>query len=64
MGASQSQLGVEPVISAKDMVSENVDYIGVMAYAAWHQHVTKSGRCMSVLMMQILILILIIFYSA
>ena len=30
-------LGVEPVISAKEMADTEVDHLGVMAYAAWFQ---------------------------
>lgn len=42
MDVSQAQLSVEPVIPPKDMVNENVDHIGVMAYAAWHRHTGKT----------------------
>lgn len=37
MDESQRALGVDPVISAKDMMNPEVDHIGVMAYAAWHE---------------------------
>ena len=30
-------LGIEPVISAKEIADPEVDHLGVMAYAAWHQ---------------------------
>ena len=30
-------LGIEPVISAKKIADPEVDHLGVMAYAAWHQ---------------------------
>ena len=36
MDASRS-LGIEPVISAKEIADPEVDHLGVMAYAAWHQ---------------------------
>ena len=32
------KLGVNPVISAKEFCDPEVDHIGVMAYAAWFQH--------------------------
>lgn len=31
------RLGVEPLLSAKDMVNQNVEHLGVMAYAASFQ---------------------------
>ncbi len=30
-------LGIEPVISAKEIADPEVDHLGVMAYAAWFQ---------------------------
>ena len=32
------ELGVEPVISSKEMSDPEVDHLGVMAYAAWLEH--------------------------
>ena len=32
------ELGVEPVISSKEMSDPEVDHLGVMAYAAWFEH--------------------------
>ena len=32
------ELGVEPVISSKEMSDPGVDHLGVMAYAAWFEH--------------------------
>lgn len=37
MNAAQ-QIGVSPVISAREMADTEVDHLGVMAYAAWFQH--------------------------
>ena len=42
MDASKRDLGVEPVLTAKQMVQPDVPHIGVMAYAAWHRHVEPS----------------------
>ncbi len=44
MGAAKDQLGVEPVIDADHIVSEDVDHLGVMAYAAWFQASTRNER--------------------
>ena len=35
---SAKQIGVEPVISAHEMADQEVDHLGVMAYAAWFEH--------------------------
>ena len=32
------EVGVEPVISAKEMADPEVDHLGIMAYAAWFEH--------------------------
>ena len=46
-------LGIEPVISAKEIADPEVDHLGVMAYAAWHQRngvnviIEHSYRCNS-----------------
>lgn len=37
------RLGVEPVISAQEMSSTDVDHLGIMAYVAWFQH-ASLGR--------------------
>lgn len=34
------KLGVEPLLRAKDMVDQNVEHLGVMAYAASFQWIT------------------------
>lgn len=33
------KLGVEPILKAKDMADQNVEHLGVMAYAAYFQWV-------------------------
>lgn len=36
-------IGVEPVIPAWEMADPEVDHLGVMAYAAWFQHVKNNN---------------------
>ena len=38
------RLGVEPVIPAKEMSDPDVDHLGVMAYAAWFEHLHNTKR--------------------
>ena len=40
---SAKTLGVEPVISAREMADPEVDHLGVMAYAAWFEHLKPRG---------------------
>lgn len=35
--AAGAKLGVEPILRARDMVDQNVEHLGVMAYAASFQ---------------------------
>ena len=35
------RMGVDPVISAKEMADPEVDHLGVMAYAAWFQNYSR-----------------------
>ena len=37
LGGARRHLGVEPVMGARDMASPNVEYLGVMAWAAQFQ---------------------------
>ncbi|XP_072156699.1 filamin-B isoform X2 [Bemisia tabaci] len=43
------KLGVEPILSAKDMVDQNVEHLGVMAYAAKFQWIpARTNPCLTV----------------
>ena len=39
---SGQTLGVQPVISAKEMSDPEVDHLGIMAYAAWFEHLVND----------------------
>jgi len=38
------KLGVEPILKAKDMADQNVEHLGVMAYAAYFQWVRARNQ--------------------
>ena len=40
---SAKQIGVEPVISSHEMADTEVDHLGVMAYAAWFEHLRPKA---------------------
>ena len=42
--AAAKSLGVEPVISVKEMIDPEVDHLGVMAYTALFQHVAEGRQ--------------------